>query len=100
MAKACLDILSSSHLKKISDKGKIYHYSNQGVATWYDFAITIMELGGIECKVKAIQTKDYPTQARRPYYSVLNKDKIKIDFNIDIPYWKQSLKECIIKLIK
>ncbi len=100
LAKACLDILLISDLKKISDKGKIYHYSNQGVATWYHFAITIMELGGLKCKVKAIQTKDYPTQAKRPYYSVLNKEKIKADFNIDIPHWKQSLKECIIKLIQ
>ena len=98
LAKTCLDILSISDYTRISKKGKIYHYSNEGVASWYDFAISIMELGGFNCKVKAVQTKDYPTLAKRPLYSVLNKAKIKEDFEIDIPYWKDSLKDCINKL--
>ena len=98
LAKTCLDILSISDLGKISKKGKIYHYSNEGVASWYDFAISIIDFGGLNCKVKAIQTKDFPTLAKRPSYSVLNKAKIKEDFEIDIPYWKESLKECINKL--
>ena len=59
-----------------------------------------MELGEMNCKVKPIQTKDYPTLAKRPHYSVLNKVKIKTDFKIEIPYWRDSLKECIEKIKK
>jgi dTDP-4-dehydrorhamnose reductase len=83
---------------KISKNGNLYHYSNEGVASWYDFAISIMELGEENCKVKPIQTKDYPTLAKRPHFSVLNKTKIKKDFDIEIPYWRDSLKECVEKI--
>lgn len=96
LAKICLDILSKSD--RISKKGKIYHYSNEGVASWYDFAILIMEYAGLNCKLNSVLTKDYITLAKRPQYSVLDKTKIKKDFKIQIPYWKDSLKECIIKL--
>ena len=98
LAKTCLDILSNS--AKISKKGKIYHYSNEGVASWYDFAIKIMKITDENCLVKPIQTKDYPTLAKRPQYSVLNKSKIKRDFKIDIPHWEDSLKNCINKINK
>ena len=97
LAKTCLKILSENSSVNISKNGNLYHYSNEGVASWYDFAISIMRLGGVNCKVKPIQTKDYPTLAKRPQYSVLNKYKIKKDFKIEIPYWKDSLKECIEK---
>ena len=98
LAKICLEILSGNYSSNISEKGNLYHYSNEGVASWYDFAISIMELAELNCKVKPIHTKDYPTLAKRPQYSVLNKTKIKEDFKMDIPYWKDSLKECISKL--
>jgi dTDP-4-dehydrorhamnose reductase len=98
LAKTCLEILCGDSSEDISENGSLYHYSNEGVASWYDFAISIMELGGVNCKVKPIQTKDYPTLAKRPQYSVLNKSKIKTDFKIQIPYWKDSLKECIDKI--
>jgi len=98
LAKACLDILFKNVSEKISRKGNLYHYSNEGFASWYDFAISIMELGRNKCKVNPIQTKDYPTLSKRPKYSVLDKTKIKKDFKIQIPYWKDSLKECIFKL--
>jgi dTDP-4-dehydrorhamnose reductase len=98
LAKTCLEILCEDSSENISKKGNLYHYSNEGVASWYDFAISIMELGGENCKVKPIQTKDYPTLAKRPQYSVLNKSKIKTDFDIDIPYWRDSLKDCIEKI--
>ena len=98
LAKVCLEILSSSNKENINKNGKIYHYSNEGVASWYDFAVLIMEIGELDCKVNPILTKDYPTLAIRPRYSVLNKKKIKADFKIEIPNWKESLKECIIKL--
>ena len=99
LAKTCLEILCGGISVNISENGNLYHYSNEGVASWYDFAISIMKIGGENCKVKPIQTKDYPTLAKRPQYSVLNKSKIKTDFKIEIPYWRDSLKDCIEKII-
>ncbi len=98
LAKTCLEILSESTSVNINKNGNLYHYSNEGVTSWYDFAISIMELGRVNCKVKPIQTKDYSTLAKRPQYSVLNKSKIKIDFKLEIPYWRDSLKDCIEKI--
>jgi len=77
---------------------ELYHYSDEGVCSWYDFAKAIFELSGIECDVKPIETKEYPTPATRPHYSLLNKVKIKKEFNLTIPYWKDSLKECLKKM--
>ena len=99
LAKTCLEILCGGISVNISENGNLYHYSNEGVASWYDFAISIMKIGGENCKVKPIQTKDYPTLAKRPQYSVLNKSKIKTDFKIEIPHWRDSLKDCIEKII-
>lgn len=76
----------------------IYHYSNEGVASWYDFAKAIFEFANIDCKVSPIETYQYPTPAKRPYYSVLNKSKIKNAYNLEIPYWRDSLKECLEKI--
>jgi len=98
LAKTCLDILLNKSSENISANGKIYHYSNEGVTSWYAFASAIMELGSLDCKVRPIETKDYPTPAKRPHYSVLNKSKIKTDFNIQIPYWRDSLVQCIERL--
>ncbi|WP_339882853.1 dTDP-4-dehydrorhamnose reductase [Polaribacter vadi] len=100
LALTCLEILSNPVINTISSKGKLYHFSNEGVASWYDFAIAIMGLGKVECNVKPIETKDYPTPAKRPHFSVLNKSKIKNDFGIEIPYWSDSLATCISKLNK
>jgi dTDP-4-dehydrorhamnose reductase len=100
LAKTCLDILAYKASEKISSKGKIYHFSNEGIASWYDFAVAIMELDKVVCKVKPIETKDYPTLAKRPHFSVLNKTKIKNDFEIEVPYWRDSLAVCISKLNK
>lgn len=100
LAKTCLDILSSKKQSKMNSNGKIYHFSNEGVASWYDFSIAIMTLGEVNCHIKPIETKDYPTKAKRPHYSVLNKSKIKNDFKINIPYWRDSLAICISKLNK
>jgi len=98
LAKTCLDILGYSKETNINTKGNVYHYSNEGVASWYDFAKAIMELGKIDCDVRPIETKDYPSAAKRPHFSVLNKTKIKNDFEIEIPYWRASLARCISKL--
>ena len=86
-------------LPKISpDTSGVYHYTNEGVCSWYDFATAIMKLGERNCKVKPILSSEYPTAATRPFYSVLDKSKIKNTFNIDIPHWYDGLVRCIKKL--
>ena len=98
LAKTCLDILNDASLTNLSKLGSLYHYSDEGVTSWYNFATAIMEIGNIDCKVIPIETKDFPTQARRPQYSVLDKSKIKSDFKVTIPHWRDSLANCIKKI--
>ena len=78
-----------------SGEKEIFHFSNEGVCSWYDFASEIMEQSSLKCKIYPIESKDYPTPAHRPHYSVLNKKKIKQRFNIEIPHWKEGLKKCL-----
>ncbi len=93
LAKVILDIINNSSDNPDPDNvgTGIYHYSNEGVCSWYDFAAEIFKIANITCRVIPIETKDYPTPAKRPYYSVLNKSKIKSTFGITIPHWKDSL---------
>lgn len=74
---------------------KLYHFSYEGVASWYDFAKAIMEIAEIDCLVKPIVTADYPTPAKQPHYIVMSKSRIKQDSWLEIPYYRDSLKECI-----
>jgi len=90
LADAVLHIVNSGNFQS-----GIYHYSNEGVASWYDFAKAIVEIAGIKCNIYPIETYQYPTPAKRPPYSVLNKAKIKSIYKIKIPYWKDSLENCI-----
>ena len=77
----------------------IYHFSNEGVCSWYDFTQMIHHLADIKtCKLRPLHTEEYPTKAKRPHYSVLDKTKIKDIYGIEIPYWVDSLKECVMKL--
>lgn len=77
----------------------IYHYSNEGVCSWYDFTKAIFELGGITtCALNPLHTDEYPTPAARPHYSVLDKTKIKQTYGVEVPYWMDSLRECIEQL--
>lgn len=76
----------------------MFNYSNEGIASWYDFAIKIYRLSEITCEVKPILTKDYPTASKRPHFTVLDKTKIKSTFGLTIPYWRDSLAVCINKL--
>lgn len=74
----------------------VYHFSNEGVCSWYDFAVAVHRLAGIKsCKVKPLHTAEYPVKANRPAYSVLDKTKIKTTFGIEIPHWEESLERCI-----
>lgn len=77
----------------------IYHFSNEGACSWYDFTKSIHRIAGIKtCEVLPIPTEDYPTAATRPAYSILNKSKIKATYGVEIPYWEESLQECINRL--
>ena len=91
LAKTILDILPNIKNEAV----EIYNYSNEGVLSWYDFAKEIMSLAKIDCTINPIETKEYPTPAKRPHYALLNKSKIKNGFKITIPYWRDSLEECL-----
>ena len=78
----------------------IYHYSNEGVISWYEFAVAIKDLIGSNCKINPIPTTQYPTPAKRPAFSLLDKTKIKSTFQLEIPDWKSSLKKCVVRLTK
>jgi dTDP-4-dehydrorhamnose reductase len=95
LAKAILDIIPSAIHRSGTD---LFHYSNEGVASWYDFARFVITFSGINCDIKPILTRDYPTPAIRPCFSVLNKSKIKDIYKIQIPYWSDSVKDCIQRL--
>ena len=91
LAKSMLDIIPNIKNNKV----EIYNYSNEGVLSWYDFAKEIMRMAKLKCSINPIETNDYPTPAKRPHYSLLNKSQIKKEFNLTIPFWKDSLDECL-----
>ncbi|MDM8176809.1 MULTISPECIES: dTDP-4-dehydrorhamnose reductase [Olivibacter] len=80
------------------DEYGLYHYSNEGVASWYDFAYAVFELSNTNIRLFPIKTADFPTKAKRPAYSVMDKSKIKKQFNLVIPNWRDSLKNCLQRL--
>jgi dTDP-4-dehydrorhamnose reductase len=95
-------VLFTLALKALDDNdpysGGLYHFSNEGVCSWYDFALEIIRQTGKICKVIPIETVDYPTPAVRPHYSLLSKNKIKSELSLVIPHWKESLRNCIHQL--
>lgn len=93
LASAILEIIASEKFVP-----GIYHFSNEGVASWYDFALAIFEMSGVKCDVTPVLSDQFPTTAKRPHYSVLDKSKIRATFGIEIPYWRDSLQKCINKL--
>jgi dTDP-4-dehydrorhamnose reductase len=97
LAQAILHVIRH---EKVNTASGIFHYSNEGECSWFDFAKETIELSGNNCKVVPIETFEYPTPAVRPRYSVLSKTKIIETFGLKIPYWKVSLKECTKLLIK
>ncbi len=98
LAKAILHIMERYAQNAANFIPGIYHFTDEGVASWFDFARTIFELASVSCKVMPVLSDQFPTPAKRPHYSVLNKSKVKTNFELDIPYWKDSLKECIKEL--
>jgi dTDP-4-dehydrorhamnose reductase len=93
LAKAILAIIAADY----ADYG-IYHYSNEGAISWFDFACAIFRLTQTEVKVNPIPTSAYPTKAKRPHFSVMDKTKIKTTFNLNIPHWHDSLSRCVEQL--
>jgi dTDP-4-dehydrorhamnose reductase len=93
LAQAILTIVSEIKNTTV----ELFHYSNEGVCSWYDFAKTIFEIKNLTVKVNPIETSQYPTPAERPFYSVLNKASIKEKYQVEIPYWKDALVFCLQK---
>ncbi len=94
LADAICDIVSSD---KFGKEG-VYHFSNEGVCSWYDFAVEICEISGNSCSINPIHSYEYPSKVTRPHYSVLDKTKFKANFEATIPHWRRSLVKCIDKL--
>lgn len=94
LAKAILEIIET---EKYQDNIGIYHFSNEGVCSWYDFAIEIRNLFGNDCDIQPCHSSEFPSKVTRPNFSVLDKTKIKETFGIKIPYWKDSLRKCVDK---
>jgi dTDP-4-dehydrorhamnose reductase len=100
LAKVILGILVKSELSIVNYVPGVYNFSNDGVISWYDFAVAIKELSAFSCKINPITTEQYPTPAKRPHYSVLDKTKIQKTFGIQIKDWKESLTICLEKIKK
>ncbi len=98
LADTILKIIGNQKSEIENRKSGIYHYSNEGIINWYEFAVAIKEISGSNCKVNPILTSQYPTPAKRPHYSVLDKSKIRSVFGIQVKDWKESLRKCINKL--
>lgn len=98
LAKAIFDIIEN---RKYTGNTGIYHYSNEGVCSWYDFTKMIAEYSGqTECDIQPCHSDEFPSPVKRPAYSVLDKTKVKETFGVSVPYWTDSLKKCINNLIK
>lgn len=95
LSNALLCIIDSEKFNKANQVSQIFHYSNDGICSWYEFAKEINSLAGTKCKINPIFTKDYPQDARRPKHVLLNKSKIVDFFDLEIIYWKHSLRKCI-----
>ncbi len=98
LARTLICIIDQCGERNVKDLYGIYHYSNEGVASWYDFAQAIFSEVGRDILVKPVLTSGYPTPAIRPHFLVMDKGKIKDTFNLSIPHWRTSLKDCLAKL--
>jgi len=95
LANAILGTIQNKAFKEVGQETQVYHYSNAGELSWYEFAKEIFELSGIQCSVSPITTEQYPTPAKRPKNTLMNKDKIAETFSVNIPGWKESLNTCM-----
>ena len=95
LANAILGTMQNKAFKEVGQETQVYHYSNAGEISWYEFAKEIFKLAGIQCSVSPITTEQYPTPAKRPKNTLMNKDKIAETFSVNIPDWKESLNTCM-----
>ena len=95
LAGSILEVIKQTVNNQSAWKPGIYHFSNEGVCSWYDFAMAIRRFSGLKCRIIPVESKDFVTLAKRPGYSVLNKTKIKNTFQLTIPHWMDSLELCI-----
>ena len=100
LANTVLGIIENIIRQQIAFNGGIYNYSNEGSCTWYDFAAAIFEYAGIDCKVIPVSSEEFNSEAERPSFSVMNKNKIRENYDISIPDWRESLRLCIHKIKK
>ncbi|MCD6556045.1 MAG: sugar nucleotide-binding protein, partial [Bacteroidales bacterium] len=98
LAAAVLEIALQTFKIPESNLSGIYHFSNEGFCSWSEFASEIMTVSKLNCKINPVLSESYPTIAKRPKYSLLDKSKIKETFGIKIPFWKDSLKNCLLKM--
>jgi len=100
LAAAILHVIQKVENKEVAQEALsgVWHYSNEGVTSWYDFAKAVFEIKKMPCRVNPIETKDFPTPAQRPPFSLLNKAKIKAAFGLEIPHWHESLRRCLKEL--
>lgn len=99
-ARDLADVIFKVIEEELFDKQGIYHFSNEGVCSWYDFAKEICALSGNTCDIQPCHSDEFPSKVKRPHFSVLDKTKLKSAFNINVPYWKDSLIKCINELKK
>jgi len=99
LASAIMFVISGVIRNKLAFHAGTYHYSNEGVCSWYDLATEVVKEAGLDCNIIPVLSKDYQSTAKRPAYSVLDKTKIKETYNLEIPHWRTSLKRCI-KMLK
>ena len=95
LARAILEIIPKVPQKI---RTEIYNFSNEGVASWYDFAHAIVKIKNLDCKIEPVLSKEFQTEAVRPHYSVLNKARVKKDFGVSLPHWRDSLEKCLAKM--
>ncbi|MBN1108405.1 MAG: dTDP-4-dehydrorhamnose reductase [Bacteroidales bacterium] len=95
LADTIMNIISSVIRNRVAFNAGIYHFSNEGVCSWYDLAVAVIEEAGLNCRVEPIRSAEFASAAQRPAYSVLDKTKIKENYNIEIAHWRSSLKKCI-----
>ncbi|WP_150306231.1 dTDP-4-dehydrorhamnose reductase [Pseudomonas saliphila] len=98
LATAIMALVRRRESQPVESGCKVFHYSNEGVCSWYDFALEIFDMQPLQCRVDPIDTVNYPTPARRPYYSVLNKNAFRDYTGVDVPHWKHSLNICLSRL--
>ncbi len=99
LALATLEIIRKEDARGHAPRYDLYHYSNRGMCSWYEFATAIAGFAGAACKILPVTSEDYATKAKRPRYSVMGKEKLIRAYDIEVPHWKDSLKECINELI-